>query len=185
MLCIPIVFIPLLSFVNQKVWAILLFIVWLLFLVTSSILEPILTQFASISGTFERYIEVYTDDSTMSFGFGYLLRLLPFFYLLYGLFTNQFIKVDIPILLIWSLSILLTPFGTIIPMFGRLLFYFELAGFVVFPNLFSNCRLTPIRLLLVMSILLLAAYTLSVSFYNPESVYFDPYLEFHTIFDVI
>lgn len=185
LLCIPIVFIPLLSFANPKVWAILLFIVWLLFLVTSSILEPILTNFASFTEAFARYVETYTDDSKITFGLGYLLRLLPLFSLLYGLYTNQFAKEEIPILIIWSLSILLLPFGTIVPMFGRLLFYFELAGLAALPKIINISKTIPVKCVLALSILLLVVIALYDSFYKPTAVYFDYYLNFHTVFEVI
>lgn len=185
LLFLPFVFVSLIPIDNQKALSFIILVLWLFFLIVSSILEPMLSHFASLTETFARYVETYSESSEMTYGLGYLLRILPFFYLLYGLFNNQFEKQDIPMILVWSVTIILTPFCMIIPLFSRLLFYFELAGFVVFPRLFSICRLTPIKLLLVISVLLFVTYTLYGSFYNPESVYFDSYLKFHTIFEVI
>lgn len=185
LLCLPLVFLSLLPFKNQKIWAIALLILLFVFLIASSILEPILARFAGLTEAFARYVETYTDNSEMTFGLGYLLRLLPFGYLLYGLYTNQFSKEDMPILLIWSLSIILMPFGTIIPIFGRLLFYFELAGLAVFPKIITISKVIPIRCILALSILLLLVVALYESFYKQTSVYYDHYLNFHTIFKVI
>jgi hypothetical protein len=185
LLCLPLVIIPYIPSKNQKTWAIILLVTWLLFLVASSILEPILTNFAGFTEAFARYVETYTDDSKMTFGLGYILRLLPFTYLLYGLFTNQFTKEDLPILLIWSLTIILTPFGMIIPLFNRFLFYFELASFAAFPKIINIAKTLPIRCILALSILLLIVLALYDSFYKSDSVYFDYYINFHTIFEVI
>lgn len=186
LLCLPLVFLPLFPFNNQKIWAIVLLTLLFIFIIASSILEPILSRFADLSEDFNRYIETYTDDdNNMTFGLGYILRLLPFFYLLYGLYTNQFSKEYIPILIIWSLSIILIPFGTIIPMFGRLLFYFELAGLAALPKIINIAKTIPVKCVLALSILLLIVIALYESFYKPNSVYYDYYLNFYTIFEVI
>lgn len=181
-LCLPLIFLPVFPFKNTKIWAIVLLILLFVFLTSSAILEPILARFAALTDSFTRYIETYTDDSEIKFGLGYLLRLLPFFYLLYGLYTDQFSKDDIPILIVWSLSIILIPFGTIIPMFGRLLFYFELAGLVAFPKIINTSPLMFMRFIITTSILLLCVYSLHSNFYNPTSVYYQSYLNFATIF---
>lgn len=185
LLCLPLIFLPLIPFNNQKIWAIVLLTLLFIFIVFSSILEPILARFADLTDAFARYIETYTDDSKMTFGLGYLLRLLPFFFLLYGLYTNQFSKEEIPILIIWSLSTILLPFGTIIPMFGRLLFYFELAGLAALPKIINIAKTIPVKCVLALSILLLNVIALYESFYKPNSVYYDYYLNFYTIFEVI
>lgn len=186
LLCLPLVFLPLFPFNNQKIWAIVLLTLLFIFIIASSILEPILSRFADLSEDFNRYIETYTDDdNNMTFGLGYILRLLPFFYLLYGLYTNQFSKEYISILIIWSLSIILIPFGTIIPMFGRLLFYFELAGLAALPKIINIAKTIPVKCVLALSILLLIVIALYESFYKPNSVYYDYYLNFYTIFEVI
>ena len=185
-LCLPLIFLSVFPFKNPKIWAITLLILLFVFLISSSILEPILTRFAELTDSFARYIETYTDDDkNMTFGFGYLLRLLPFFFLLYGLYTDQFSKEDIPILIIWSLSIILIPFGSIIPMFGRLLFYFEIAGLAALPKIINIAKMIPTRCVLILSIYLLILIALYESFYEPTSVYYDHFLNFHTIFEVL
>lgn len=185
LICLPIIFLSYIPMNNQKPLAIILTILWIVLLLASTLLESILTQIASLTEIFERYVETYTEDSEMTFGLGYLLRLLPFFCLIWGLFTNKFTKEDIPILLIWSLTIILTPFGRIIPLFARLLFYFELAGLVAIPKLITVFNSKLVTLLLIFSTLLLFAYALNDSFYSPTSVYYDTYLNYHTIFEII
>ena len=185
LLCCPIVFIVLFSFNNQKFWGILLLSLWLLLLTASAILEPILSSVANLTEMFAHYVDTYSKSSNMSYGVGYLLRLIPFIFLVIGLFTNQFAKEDVPMLVIWSLTIILTPFGIIIPLFERLLFYFELVSFAAFPKIINTCQSILSKSILILSILTLSIYTLYTGFYNPESVYYEAFLDFHTIFEVI
>lgn len=185
LLCLPLVLIPYITHINQKLLAAILSITWLILLLASSILEPILTQIATFTDAFSRYVESYTESSNMTFGIGYLLRLYPFFYIIYALFMKQITEKDIPLILVWSLSIILIPFGRVIPLFSRLLFYFELAGFAVFPLILKSTQSRINKLIIVMSIVLLATYTLYDDFYGPDSLYYDAYLKFNTIFNVI
>lgn len=185
LLCLPFVFFSYIPIKNQRVWSIWLVCLWLLFLVFSSILEPILLQFAKLTEMFARYAEVYSETGDMTFGFGYFLRVLPFFALLYALFFCQIEEDDLPLVLIWSLSIIFIPFGTIIPIFGRLLFYFELLGLVVFPKIIVCFRNIIIRMILVLSILIFPIQQLRNAFYDPASVYYDAFLHFSTIFEVL
>ena len=185
LLCLPLVFISHLPLNNQRALAITLTLVWLLFLTIPSILEPILAKFASITELFTRYVDTYTDDGGMKFGLGYLLQLIPFFYFIYGLFVNKFTKEDLPIYIIWSLTIILTPFRTVIPLFGRLLFYFDVASIVVYPKILTNYNSTIGKFVLVISILVLATYTLYTGFFDASSIYYEYYVHFHTIFEAM
>lgn len=185
LLCLPLLAIMIFPSHNQRLVGVILMTAWLTFLLSSHILEPMLQKFASITDSFARYVEVYTKDSTMSFGFGYALRLLPFLYLLYCLFTNRIEEKYILLTIIWSLSIILVPFGQIIPLFARLLFYFELAELVVIAKLCSITQSKFIRYGLIFSSLTFAIYTLYTAFYTPTSVYYEPFLNFHTISDII
>lgn len=185
LLCLPLVVIPFIPISNKKLIAIVLIVLWLVLLLATNILDSILKQIASFTYSFGRYIDIYSKDSNMTYGIGYLLRLIPFIYMIYGLFTNRFEDKDIPFMLIWSLTIILIPFGTIIPIFARLLFYFELVELAVLPKLYSSIHFKPIRYALIISSLILIIYSLHLSFYTPSSVYYEPYLEFNTIFDII
>ena len=186
LLCLPLLATPFIAINNKKHIAIILVVLWFLFLLASNILEPMLSKFATFSESFERYVDVYSkEESDMTFGIGYIVRLLPFIYMLYGLFTNQFEDQDIPLMLIWSLTIILTPFGTIIPLFGRLLFYFELADLVILPKMYATISFRPIRYGMISISLVLVIYALYMSFYLPTSVYYDSFLHFKTIYDII
>ena len=185
LLCLPLLAIPFIPIHDKRFIAITLTVLWLLFLIASNILEPILLKFATISESFERYVDVYSKESDMTFGLGYALRLIPFLYMLFGLFTNRFEDKDIPFILIWSLTIILTPFGTIIPLFGRLLFYFELVELVILPKMYATISLRPIRYGMIFISLILVIYTVRTSFYLPTSVYYDSFFHFQTIYDVI
>lgn len=184
LLCFPLIFIPYIIGNNQRLIAIIISTAWLVFLLSSSILEPILNHFASLTGAFSRYVEVYRDTSTMTFGIGYILKLIPFLYFLYTLFKNQFPANHLSIATIWALTLILTPFGTIIPMFGRLLFYFDLASLAVLPLLFSVSKSRIIQFVLVLSSLLVITVATYTSFYDPISPYYRPFLTFHTIFSI-
>lgn len=184
-LCVPIVFVSYLPVKNQQLWAICLVCLWLLLLVVSSILEPILLQFAALSELLAHYVETYSGEGEMTFGFGYLLRVLPFFFLLYVLFTSKFEEDSLPLVLIWSLSIILIPFGAVIPLFGRLLFYFELLGLAVFPKIIICSKNILVRIILVISIIIFPLQQLKNAFYDPSSVYYDSFLNFRTIFEAL
>lgn len=184
-LCIPLLAILLVPYNNQKLMATILIIAWLFLLLVSTALEPILDQVASLTDAFARYMDVYSDETGKTFGMGYVLRLLPFSFMLYKLYHNQFHKEEIPLLLIWSLSIILTPFCTIIPLFTRLLFYFDLAGLAVIPTMYSSISLPLVRYGMILSSIVLATYTLYTAFYIPESVYYEPFLIFRNIFEFI
>ena len=184
LLCCPLIFIPYISN-KQRVLSLILFVAWLLLLIASSILEPILSQVANFTEVFAQYVDTYTKDSEMTFGVGYLLRLLPFFYMLYGLFTNQFAKNDVSILIIWSLSIILTPFGMIVPLFARFIFYFELASLVALPRILNITSSIAIRSVIILSTLLLSIIALYEGFYLPTGVYYDYYQKFDTISKII
>jgi hypothetical protein len=185
LLCLPLLIIPFIPTNNQQLLGVILIGAWLLFLLSSHILEPILKQFATLTDSFARYVEVYTTDSEMTFGIGYALRILPFLYLVYCLFTNRINKSDVHLTIIWSITIILIPFGQIIPLFARLLFYFELAELVVIAKLCSSAQSKLVKIGLTASSLIFAIYTLYTSFYSPSSDYYEPYLNFQTIFEYI
>lgn len=184
--CLPLLAIPFISIKNKKYIAIILIVLWLVFLVATNILEPIISKFATLSDSFNRYVDVYSDyESDMTFGVGYLLRLIPFFYMIYGLFINRFEENDIPFILIWSLTIILTPLGTIIPLFSRLFFYFELASITVFPRIMQVANSLLLRSVITLSTLLLSVIAMYEGFYLSTGVYYDSFHNFHTIFEVI
>ena len=185
LLCIPLLAIPLLPVNNQKLIGITLVILWLFFLLASQYLEPILKQVASITSAFDRYVYVYTKESNMTFGLGYILRILPFGYMIFGLLSSRFDDTYIPFMLIWSLAIILIPFGTIVPLFARLLFYFELAELAIIPILYSNIQYKTVKYVMVLASIAYSAYSLYTSFYLSTSVYYESFLIFRTIFEVI
>lgn len=185
LLCIPLLAIPLLPVNNQKLIGITLVILWLFFLLASQYLEPILKQVASITSAFDRYVYVYTKESNMTFGLGYILRILPFGYMIFGLLSSRFDDTYIPFMLIWSLAIILIPFGTIVPLFARLLFYFELAELAIIPILYSNIQYKTVKYVMVHASIAYSAYSLYTSFYLSTSVYYESFLIFRTIFEVI
>lgn len=182
LICIPLVFIQFIPAHGNRAMAIICSCLLVLFLASSSLLQNVAAKFNAI-GAFAEYMDTYSDfGETATLGFGYLLKLLPFFIAMVGLWRNTCGEYN-DFVYVWAFSVILLPFNTLFPLFGRMVMYFELPALCVFPLLCGSVlRTKPVQIGLTLCIIVLYAYALKLSFFTPTSIYYDSFLTFQTIF---
>ena len=182
LICIPLVLISYNNILSQKKWSVFLFGCWSLFLLMSSILEPIIQQFTITTQLFTEYLETYAEQNDISYGLGYILALFPFFIILFLLFNNKIAKEHMFLIITWSTSIILIPFCSVAPLIERIIIYFELTTIAIYPAILTYIKSPYLRISLLFIFLLLFCFSFYQNFYNPDSVYYQSYLKFTTIF---
>ncbi len=182
LICIPLVFIQFIPARASRAMAIICSCLLVLFLASSSLLQSITDKFNAIA-IFANYMDTYSDfGEAAAFGLGYLVKLLPFGIAMIGLWNNTFDEYN-DFVYIWAFSVILLPFGTLFPIFSRIIMYFELPSLCVFPLLCSSVlRSKPIKIMLILSIIILYAHALKTTFFMTDSVFYDAFQTFQTIF---
>lgn len=85
------------------------------------------------------------------------------------------------LLLIYLISFFFDAFANLVPMIGRISFYFEMIGIVVLPIIFSSVKNKIWRTLIPLSYVVRITYGFISSFYN--DVWHKAFFEYHTIFE--
>lgn len=134
---------------------------------------------------FVTYGSIYSDAGvTITFGFGYILRLIMFGVLLYYLISEDTEDEYRDFVLLAAFSIIILPFETIIPLITRINYYFQVFYIIAIPVAYNNIKNIHVRNGLLALFIIYEIYSYSL-FYAPTSVFYEGYRNFHSIFSVI
>lgn len=163
-----------------------LFIVLLLpvLLLSSSFLNGIYEQMQALE-MFDSYSRYYGDEeSTMKYGLGFIISLIPFYFIQYYLYKSK--DQELGALIIASLAsigTLIIPFSVLIPIIGRVGFYFSAFSIAAIPTVYKWISSKAIRILITFLYCVLLVYSYYMFF--TDSVYANDYHTYQTIFSVI
>lgn len=140
----------------------------------------------SMNDTMEEYTNIYKErEEELTFGIGFVMNIIPIFISMYYLFKHDINDSDekVSLVILSSIGYLVTPFGWIIPLAGRMGMYFGMYKIVTIPYIYANIKNAKIRFLLLAFFILITSYDYFIFFKNP--VWVDHYTEFRTIFEVL
>ena len=164
--------------------AITLVVFLLAFLFLNRITHSVLDYIMMIP-FFVTYGSIYGDANvTITFGFGYILRLVMFGVLLYYFISKDTENEYRDFVLLAALSIIILPFETIIPLIARINYYFQVFYIIAIPAAYRNIKNRILREGLLGLYILLEVYCYYL-FFSPTSVFYEGYRNFHSIFSVI
>ena len=166
---------------NSRVIAFPLIALLIVLSFSTSLLISVSEAVLETSDSFQQYTVTYGKGSAgVQFGIGALIYLIPtivtWFYLGYGAKTEENKRMA-------SLSLvgtLITPFNSVLPMVGRLGFYFSAYSIVVLPLAYMSIKNKGLRMTLLSLYCLIVAYDYYVFF--TSDVFGEHYKTFHTIF---
>lgn len=181
---LPFAFIGFFSMNRTKLWAIIYIVLFLLLWLSKDFLDLVFQSFLMVE-EFETYAEMYSDtQNDVTYGIGFIMNLLPFILTIYILLIkDQFQHYDVQLISIAILSFMVTPFGQIVPLVGRVGIYFEVFRLAAVPIVYSSIK-NPISRVGFLSILIVMYLHGYISFFS-SPIWRDAYTEFHTIFSVI
>lgn len=136
------------------------------------------------TGEFDVYFERYGDSSSdISFGFGFILQLLPLIVACWYLGSNHGSDEDRSLVLISSIGFVIMVFASVIPIVGRVSTYFTIFKIAAIPLMYSALRNRAVKYLLTSILIMLTVYDYIMFFYNP--IWIEKYFSFKTIFSAI
>lgn len=157
------------------------FILFCVIIISRPLMQAVLNMFFSYD-RFLAYGDTYANGETVSFGFGYLLGLIPMFLALRYM-RGEHDASNKRLVAMGAAMHLVVPFASLIPLISRVSFYFQIFHIVSIPHIYfgvENIRWRRI-LLVVYSFMLLYSYYLFLW----GSTYHWAYAEFKTIFSVL
>lgn len=138
----------------------------------------------TLDESFSAYADTYgDDDNSMHIGLGFAMNMIPFVLSILFLSSKQYPESQRKLVAMAALSFLITPFGQIIPIVGRISMYFLIYNLGAIPLIYNNLKDNLIRYGLVAIYCLMILYDYYI-FYHSE-VWIDKYTTFHTIFSQI
>lgn len=184
---IPFVFWGYLPMKNGKLigvfYAILLLVLWLFQDILNNIFQFALTIDEGFSG----YANTYgtNGNNGVHIGLGFVIYMIPFVLsILLLLSKRDDLSVQTKQLIALSaISFLITPFGQIIQLVGRLSIYFSIFSIGAIPFVYKNVKNGYLRISLVALYTFVVLFDYYSFFQNP--VWVDKYSNFHTIFSHI
>lgn len=129
--------------------------------------------------------QIIEDNGTLTYGWGVVVNMIPFFISMWALFTNEK-KIDNDkkmLIMISMVSFLILPFGKILQIIGRYGMYFTAYSVASIPFIYSllpNKMLHRLLLGIYIFMLLFEYY----EFFNSD-IWAKDYSTFHTIFEVL
>lgn len=180
----PVAFLGYLPKKTCSFYATIIVVLFIFCFASRSILESIFNNFLQIA-TFSDYADTYgRDKADMTFGIGFIVLLIPFFVSLYYLYTNISItRKHILFVFLSCVGYIIIPFGLIIPLVGRVGFYFTLFSIISFPIVYRSIREKTLRNSLVALQCIISIYNYFIFFESP--IWIRSYSDFNTIFNVL
>lgn len=180
---IPFSFWGFLSAKKSKLIVFVYAILFLLLFLSSNFLNFMLEK-AMLFETFEEYGDIYVDmESTVTFGLGYIVGIIPFMLSGYYLLKTKDNSANKQIVMLAMLSFLIAPFTSKIPLISRVAFYFGIYQMAAIPLVFKSIKRQSVRIIIMLPWIILQIYAYW-RFFN-YGVFAEPYRNFHTIFEVI
>lgn len=181
---IPFVFIGFLNVERGKLIVFTFLALFFIFFISTQVMSSLMDQLRVIA-LFETYSHDYIETGdTDSFGFGFMLRLIPFFVYMYVLaYKNKKLENYQKYAIILAASnFLVEPFASLGVMVVRMGYYFNAISIIAIPVAFSvlDKKFKIILLQLYMVLMIYMYY----SFFD-SSAYAKYYRDFHSIFEII
>lgn len=181
---LPFVFWGFIPFKSTKFWGIAYAVSLMALYLFGGFVNDILEPFFEMED-FKGYVATYGNDNRkISFGgIGFWIYLTPVILTVCYLITNKTSdKSTKSLVCISAIGSLILPFGTVIPMIGRLANYFVAYRLSAYPTIYQSAQNTILREVLLWLIILITIYDYYIFFEDPTWVAFT---EFRTIFEVI
>lgn len=185
LILIPFAFAGYVPIGKGKVWASLYIIVFLALWFSGSVLNNIFMSFMTVE-EFQDYANTYSNDNnTMKIGLGFAMNLIPF---ILGIMYLRDIESDYSftdklVVSIALVSFVIAPFSSIIPLVGRVGFYFSSYQMIAMPLIYKNLKRKDIQWALLFLFVFMLAYDYLIFFKNP--IWIDKFTTFKTIFSQI
>ena len=168
---------------NVKKFALVFLSLLVIFTIKPNLVNAVLQSFSSIENV-DLAIRLYGKSSAVvSYGFGFLLLYMPFFISIYFAFFDDSIKEnDLRIILMSLICLLVAPFIQIMPMIGRLTYYFLQFSIVSIPIVYKRIK-APFGWYFGMYYVFIMYYTYMSFFTDP--VWVECFYNYRTIFELI
>lgn len=169
---------------NKYFVFILMGILMVLYLFGKSLLGGVFDSVMLMNEDFERY-DVYVGQEELNLGFvGILRTIYDLMFIGIVIFQGRRLmhRERLILVTIYLFSYLIDGFSNVVPLIGRLGYYFDMVGIVVLPMVFSMFRNKIWRILIPVSYTARITYGWVTAFYS--EVWYDAFFEYHTIFEV-
>lgn len=181
LILIPFCFWGFLPVKNTRIIAYLLLALLIALSFSSSLLIAVSDTVLEASESFEQYTLTYGKGGTgFQFGVGVLIYMIPtivtWYYLAYRAQTEECKRMAA----LSMVGTLITPFTSILPMVGRMGFYFTVYSIFVLPLAYMSIKNKALRVSLLSLYCLIVTYDYYVFF--TSDVFSERYQTFHTIF---
>lgn len=176
---IPIVFLSLVP-LHPRVLAVSSVILLILCFLVQSLFASFFVNIGELRlvTRFEHYLGAPEKNT---FRLGYIVGLIPFFVLIIKLFLKEIDSNYHWVVCIWLIGIIIAPLSGVTTIIERLTFYFQTVSVVVLPLIYNNIK-NPIFRVGFISVWLALAFLGVHSYMTPDSVFYEPYKEYQTIF---
>ena len=129
----------------------------------------------------DRFAHYLEDQEKNTFRLGYIASLIPFLILIAKLLSKEIDSSYYWVICIWLIGVIITPLSGITTIIERLTFYFQTVSIIVLPLVYSQVKNPIFRISFIAVWLILA----SIGIHNYmviDSVFYEPYKEYRTIF---
>lgn len=154
----------------------------LLLLFSTSLVDKMIDIFPTLT-SLERFAVYIGDDGNHSFGFGYILKLIPFYIVVVKMMKDEVDSKYHFVISIWLLGVVLQPLSQVSMIIDRITYYFETMSVVVLPIIYATVKNKPLQMSFVMIWFIFAVATI-YHYMSPESVFYEPYRHYQTIFSI-
>lgn len=177
---LPFAFWGYISVVKSKILAFSFLICFLLLWVGKGFMADFLNAFMTVD-KFSAYAEVYSNsDSHVTYGLGYMLKQIPFILSILYLFKKDILPEHKAVVALGIIFYIIIPFGSLIPLIGRIAIYFEAYQMLSFPIIYFSINRKSIFWAVFGLYLFVTIYEYIYFFNNP--IWIDKYTTFKTIF---
>lgn len=164
------------------IYALLFIILWF----SKDLLSQFLNSILAFHDSFLEYSDTYGDqDNNIQIGFGFILKLVPFFLSIFYLLQkfNLQNEYNNRLVALSAISFLIQPFSQIIQLIVRVQMYWGIFSIAVIPLIYQNIKHKQLRNILLSLFLLLLMH----SYFNffEDIIWSEKYKTFHTIFPYI
>lgn len=168
---------------NGKFIAIIYTILFFILFLSSNFINSVLDTVLHIE-EFSEYADIYGgNENNVTFGIGYILSIIPFFFMLYYLLIINDNVSNRQMVMLSMLYFIIIPFTSVIQLISRIAIYFGVFQIAAIPWAFKSVKRHDIRILFMIIWIFWILYSYWM-FFN-EGVYANHYKTFHTIFEII
>lgn len=158
--------------------------IWFLLLTNGQLVQMLFEQMIGLDESFENMADRYeVSNGAGGFGIGAMIYLTPFLAVVYFLLKDKTQSEEIRLMAILSLiHVVIAPFNNIIHIIGRIAIYFNTFSIICYPIVYSSISNKIIRYALTALFAFIIVYDYYLFFFDAG---WEPFKEFHTIFEVL